>query len=73
MAILELTPDEARILGVLIEKERTTPESYPLTLNALVNGANQKNNRDPVTNMDDQQAMSAVASLLLNLDGAMNR
>jgi uncharacterized protein YceH (UPF0502 family) len=63
MASIELTPDEARVLGVLIEKERTTPESYPLTLNAVVNGANQKNNRDPVCNMDDQQAMSAVIGL----------
>ena len=63
MPTLDLTPDEARVLGVLIEKERTTPESYPLTLNALVNGANQKNNRHPVCNMDDQQAMSAVIGL----------
>jgi uncharacterized protein YceH (UPF0502 family) len=63
MSSIELTPDEARVLGVLIEKERTTPESYPLTLNAVVNGANQKNNRDPVTNIDDQQAMSAIIGL----------
>jgi uncharacterized protein YceH (UPF0502 family) len=63
MAAIELTPDEARALGVLIEKERTTPESYPLTLNAVVNGANQKNNRDPVCNMDDQQATSALIGL----------
>jgi uncharacterized protein YceH (UPF0502 family) len=63
MPTLDLTPDEARVLGVLIEKERTTPESYPLTLNALVNGANQKNNRHPITNIDDQQAMSAVIGL----------
>jgi uncharacterized protein YceH (UPF0502 family) len=63
MATIDLTPDEARVLGVLIEKERTTPESYPLTLNALVNGANQKNNRHPITSIDDQQAMSAVIGL----------
>jgi uncharacterized protein YceH (UPF0502 family) len=45
---LNLTAVEARILGALIEKERTTPEYYPLTLNALVAACNQKNNRDPV-------------------------
>jgi uncharacterized protein YceH (UPF0502 family) len=58
-----LTADEARILGVLIEKGQTTPESYPLTLNAIVNGANQKNNRDPVTSIDEGDAMSAVIAL----------
>jgi uncharacterized protein len=63
MAGIELTPDEARILGVLIEKERTTPESYPLTLNAVVNGANQKNNRLPVSDIDDQDATSALIGL----------
>src|SRR5690242_18662973 len=45
---------EARVLGVLIEKELTTPESYPLTLNALVAGCNQKNNRDPVLELFDR-------------------
>lgn len=43
-----LTPTEARVLGCLIEKELATPEYYPLTLNALVNACNQRNNRDPV-------------------------
>jgi uncharacterized protein YceH (UPF0502 family) len=61
--MIELTADEARIIGVLIEKGQTTPESYPLTLNAIVNGANQKNNRDPVTNIDEGDAMSAVIGL----------
>jgi len=61
--MIELTADEARILGVLIEKGQTTPESYPLTLNAIVNGANQKNNRFPVTNIDEGDAMSAVIAL----------
>jgi uncharacterized protein YceH (UPF0502 family) len=41
---------EARVLGVLVEKERTVPDSYPLTLNALVSGCNQKTSRDPVLN-----------------------
>ena len=46
--MIELTPDESRVLGVLVEKGLTTPDQYPLTLNAVVNGANQKSNRDPV-------------------------
>lgn len=60
---LELTPDECRVLGVLIEKELTTPDQYPLSLNALVNGANQKNNRDPVTSMQENDAFDALESL----------
>ena len=58
-----MTADEARVIGVLIEKGQTTPESYPLTVNAIVNGANQKNNRFPVTNIDEGAAMSAVIGL----------
>jgi uncharacterized protein YceH (UPF0502 family) len=60
---IELTPDECRVLGVLIEKELTTPDQYPLSLNALVNGANQKNNRDPVTSMQENDAFDALESL----------
>ena len=47
-----LNEREARVLGALIEKERTTPEYYPLTMNALVNACNQKSNRDPVVTYD---------------------
>ena len=61
--MLELSPDEARVLGVLIEKATTTPEQYPLSLNAIVNGANQKNNRDPVTAMTEDAAFAAVEGL----------
>src|SRR5438067_2998594 len=61
--MIELTADEARVIGVLIEKAQTTPDQYPLTINAVVNGANQKNNRDPVTNMDDGAALSALIGL----------
>ena len=43
-----LDPVEVRVLGALLEKEATTPEYYPLSLNALVNACNQKTNRDPV-------------------------
>jgi uncharacterized protein YceH (UPF0502 family) len=51
------------VLGVLIEKALTTPDQYPLTLNAVVNGANQKNNRDPVITMEDAQAFEALEGL----------
>jgi hypothetical protein len=61
--MIQLTPDESRVLGVLIEKAFTTPDQYPLTLNAVVNGANQKNNRDPVVTMDDTRTFDALESL----------
>ena len=47
-----LTPPERRVLGVLVEKAKTTPEYYPLTIAAIVTGCNQKSNRDPITNYD---------------------
>src|SRR5882762_5650054 len=56
---------ECRVLGALIEKEITTPEYYPLSLNALVNACNQKSNRDPVMNLDE----AAVRQALHSLDG----
>ena len=59
----QLTPIEARVLGVLIEKATTTPEQYPLSLNALTNGANQKNNRDPVLALTEEEIFDAVESL----------
>jgi uncharacterized protein YceH (UPF0502 family) len=61
--MIELTADEARVVGVLIEKGQTTPDQYPLTINAVVNAANQKNNRDPVTSIDDGAALSALIGL----------
>lgn len=61
--MIQLSADEARVIGVLIEKAQTTPDQYPLTLNAVVNGANQKNNRDPITSIDDNTAISALISL----------
>jgi uncharacterized protein YceH (UPF0502 family) len=61
--MIELTPDEARILGVLIEKSTTTPDQYPLSLNAVVAGANQKNNRDPVTNLSEDAVWDALEGL----------
>lgn len=61
--MLSLEPNECRVLGVLVEKAQTTPQQYPLTLNALVNGANQKNNRDPVTNLSEQEVLDAIDGL----------
>src|SRR5918993_670901 len=61
--MLQLSPDESRVLGVLVEKATTTPEQYPLSLNAVVNGANQKNNRDPVLTMAEGDAFEALESL----------
>jgi len=58
-----LSSVEARVLGVLVEKQRTVPDTYPLTLNALVSGCNQKSSRDPVMDLDDAQAQEALDSL----------
>jgi uncharacterized protein YceH (UPF0502 family) len=58
-----LTPAEARVLGALMEKEITTPEYYPLSLNALLNAANQKSNRDPVMELDEDAVRRALHSL----------
>lgn len=60
---LLLTDVEGRVLGALIEKDVTTPDYYPLSLNALVNACNQKNNRDPVMALDEGQVRDALASL----------
>jgi uncharacterized protein YceH (UPF0502 family) len=58
-----LTDIEVRVLGALVEKELTTPEYYPLSLNALVNACNQKSNRDPVMNVDEDAARTALRGL----------
>src|SRR6202171_3237382 len=60
---LLLTEIETRVLGSLIEKDITTPDYYPLSLNALVNACNQKNNRDPVMTLDEQSVRDALATL----------
>ena len=54
---------ETRVLGVLVEKERTVPDSYPLTLNALIAGCNQKTSRDPIINVGETEVQAAVDSL----------
>jgi hypothetical protein len=58
-----LTPVEVRVLGSLVEKELTTPEYYPLTLNSLVAACNQKSNRDPVMSLSDDDVAMALESL----------
>jgi len=60
---LALTAIEARILGALIEKESTTPEYYPLSLNALTNACNQKSNRDPMMQLEESEIRSALNHL----------
>ena len=58
-----LNAAEARVLGALIEKDITTPDYYPLSLNALINACNQKNNREPVTNFDEETVRLALRNL----------
>jgi uncharacterized protein len=61
---IELSPIEARVIGCLIEKQITTPDQYPLSLNALVNACNQKSNRDPVMSADEALIQSTLDQLL---------
>jgi uncharacterized protein YceH (UPF0502 family) len=60
---IELSPLEARVIGCLIEKQITTPDHYPLSLNALVNACNQKSNRDPVMEVDEPTIQATVDQL----------
>src|ERR1044071_1453024 len=59
----QLDAAEVRVLGSLLEKEIATPEYYPLSLNALVNACNQKSNRDPVVNYDEETVEAALEGL----------
>jgi uncharacterized protein YceH (UPF0502 family) len=61
---IEFTPTEARVIGCLIEKEITTPDQYPLSLNALTNACNQKTNREPVLELSETVVQQAVDSLM---------
>ena len=63
MSLRPLSPVEARVLGTLMEKARTVPDSYPLTLNSLVLGCNQKTTREPVMNVSDAEAQEALDEL----------
>src|SRR3989442_8220737 len=62
-ALAELDPIEVRVLGVLMEKEQTTPEYYPMTLNAIRMACNQKTNRFPVMNLGEEQVQHALDRL----------
>jgi uncharacterized protein YceH (UPF0502 family) len=71
-----LTPLEARVLGVLVEKQHTVPDTYPLSLNTLVAGVNQKTARDPVINATEAEVLTAVdglKSLSLVFEGSGSR
>jgi len=58
-----LTSSQARVLGALVEKEITTPDYYPLSLNALINACNQRSNREPVMNLDEDDVRQALHGL----------
>ena len=71
-----LTPLEARVLGVLVEKQHTVPDTYPLSLNALLAGCNQKSAREPVINATEAEVLTAVdglKSLSLVFEGSGSR
>ena len=58
-----LEATQRRVLGVLIEKAKTTPAAYPMTINALITGSNQKNNREPLTQLDESDVAAALRAL----------
>ena len=60
---IELTLNETRVIGCLLEKETTTPDQYPLSLNALINACNQKSNREPVMNLDQATVQQILDDL----------
>ena len=62
--MLTFTSEQCRVIGVLLEKESTTPDQYPLSLNALTNGCNQKSNRDPVYSMSEIEVQQLVEQLI---------
>lgn len=75
MQLPPLTALEARVLGVLVEKEKTVPDTYPLSLNALTAGCNQKNNRDPLMQATEAEVQAAIdhlrsRSLVIESSGA---
>src|SRR5271165_2455524 len=61
---IEFAPNEARVIGCLLEKEITTPDQYPLSLNALTNACNQKTNRDPVLELSEAAVQQTVDALM---------
>ena len=65
MTLRHLTPNEARVLATLMEKARTVPDSYPLTLNTLLTGCNQKTSREPLMQLTESEAQDALDALKL--------
>ena len=61
--MLKLTPEQCRVIGVMLEKEITTPDQYPLSLNGLANGCNQKSNREPVMNLSESEVQNVLDEL----------
>ena len=61
--LIQLTPIQARLIGVLLEKEVTTPDQYPLSLNGLTLGCNQKSNREPVLNLSESEVQNVLDEL----------
>ncbi len=75
-AIRSLSPLEARVLGVLLEKQHTVPDTYPLSLNALTSGCNQKTARAPVMNVTEAEVLTTIDGLKrlsLVLEGSSSR
>lgn len=62
--MIQLSPHQCRVLGVLLEKEITTPDQYPLSLNALTNGCNQKSSREPVMLLTESQVQEIIDELM---------
>jgi uncharacterized protein YceH (UPF0502 family) len=62
--MITLTPEQCRIIGVMLEKETTTPEQYPLSLNAIVTGCNQKSSREPVMSLSESDVQNIVDELV---------
>ena len=60
---MELTPVEARVIGCLVEKQRTVPDTYPLSLNALLTACNQTSNRDPIVRYDEATVVATIDAL----------
>ncbi|MDR5774110.1 YceH family protein [Caballeronia sp. LP006] len=75
-ALRELTPLEARVLGVLVEKQHTVPDTYPLSLNSLTSGCNQKTARAPVMNVSEDEVLTTIDGLKrlsLVMEGSSSR
>ena len=76
--LIQLTPKQARLIGVLLEKEVTTPDQYPLSINGLTLGCNQKSNREPVMNLAESEVQGILdelkdKKLILEYTGAGSR